>query len=208
MKMFMDMEFTGLHQGATPISLALRAQDGHEFYAEFTDYDQAQINPWLLENVVKNLIIPDRQTQNAGPIGTAFLKGRRDAITFRLSAWLDLFDEITIIGDCLAYDWVLFCELFGGARQLPGHMNYIPIDLSTVLAINGIDPDTSREGMAGQWYTIPGTPHNALHDVRVIAAIWDFLEYDSQHRTNRVRPNFFRDGQIAEALSSEAPHDD
>jgi hypothetical protein len=84
----------------------------------------------------------------------------------------------------------------------------IPIDLSTVLAINGIDPDTSREGMAAQWRTIPGTPHNALHDVRVMAEIWDYLEFDSQHRLNVVKPNFFRDGQSAEALSKDIEHDD
>lgn len=43
MKVFFDTEFTGLHQKTTLISIACITEDGKEFYAEFTDYDEAQV---------------------------------------------------------------------------------------------------------------------------------------------------------------------
>ena len=39
MKLYFDTEFTGLHKNTTLISVGLIAEDGQEFYAEFTDYD-------------------------------------------------------------------------------------------------------------------------------------------------------------------------
>lgn len=46
-KLFFDFEFTGLRQNTTPISLGVYAENGHTFYAEFTDYDKDQIDDWL-----------------------------------------------------------------------------------------------------------------------------------------------------------------
>lgn len=43
-KIFLDTEFTGLHQNAALISLAMVAETGEEFYAEFNDYDESQID--------------------------------------------------------------------------------------------------------------------------------------------------------------------
>lgn len=54
--MFLDFEFTGLQQNTTPISLALVAEDGREFYAEFTDFDEKQINDWLKSNILANIL--------------------------------------------------------------------------------------------------------------------------------------------------------
>ena len=56
MKVFFDTEFTGLHQNTTLISIGMVAEDGQaSFYAEFTDYDQSQIDDWLQSNVVDKL---------------------------------------------------------------------------------------------------------------------------------------------------------
>jgi len=52
MILFLDTEFTGLHQQATLISLALVAEDGQAFYAEFTDYDASQCDDWIQKNVL------------------------------------------------------------------------------------------------------------------------------------------------------------
>lgn len=55
MKLFFDMEFTGLRQNTTPISLGIVSEDGKKFYAEFCDYDRKQCDDWILENVIKNM---------------------------------------------------------------------------------------------------------------------------------------------------------
>ena len=51
----MDMEFTGLHQHTTLISIGLESDCGKSFYAEFTDYDESQVDEWIQENVIENL---------------------------------------------------------------------------------------------------------------------------------------------------------
>lgn len=58
MRLFFDMEFTGLHKYTTPISIGIVSEDGKRFYAEFTDYDESQCNDWIKENVLSNLILP------------------------------------------------------------------------------------------------------------------------------------------------------
>lgn len=40
-KAFFDTEFTGLHNGATLLSIGIVYEDGHKFYAELTDYDKS-----------------------------------------------------------------------------------------------------------------------------------------------------------------------
>ena len=57
-QVFFDTEFTGLHQNTTLISIGLITQDEKTFYAEFTDYDKNQVDTWIQENVISNLIFP------------------------------------------------------------------------------------------------------------------------------------------------------
>lgn len=58
MLLFFDMEFTGLRQNTTLISIGIVSEDGRKFYAELTDYNENQCNKWINENVVKNLHLP------------------------------------------------------------------------------------------------------------------------------------------------------
>ena len=51
---------TGLHRNTSLISIGLRTEFGSYFYAEFTDYDQSQINEWLQEHVIGNLKLQDQ----------------------------------------------------------------------------------------------------------------------------------------------------
>ena len=55
MKLFFDMEFTGLHKNTTLISLGIVSEDGKKFYAEFCDYDREQCSYWILENVISHM---------------------------------------------------------------------------------------------------------------------------------------------------------
>ena len=50
--------------------------------------------------------------------------------------------------DCLAYDWVLFNNIFGHAFNIPKNVYYIPMDLCTLLELKGINPDILREELA------------------------------------------------------------
>ena len=163
MKVFLDTEFTGLHQHTTLISLGLVAENGEEFYAEFTDYDKAQVNDWITENVINNLV---------GEAGGAVV-GDKFFIRAKLSEWLAQFDKVEIWSDCLSYDWVLFNQIFGHAFNIPSNVYYIPFDICTLFMVALVDPDINREFFCG----IDGKKHNALHDAKVIGKCYDILTH-------------------------------
>lgn len=166
MKIFFDTEFTGLHQHTTLISIGMVAESGERFYCELDDYDTGQINDWLMENVVKNLWI--QQPETVAPPDVTYVIDNAPGVAEAVAAWLARFEQVEMWSDCLAYDWVLFCELFGGALSIPPNMYYIPFDLATLFKVKGIDPDINREEYAG----LAGHKHNALHDAEMIRACY------------------------------------
>ncbi len=174
MKIFFDTEFTGLHQKTTLISIGMVAEDGREFYAEFIDFDHKQADDWIQNNVIKNLSL-GLIAENWSSIesGQTLVRGYTPFIKNQIKKWLSQFDQVEMWSDCLAYDWVLFCNIFGNAFATPQNLFYIPFDICTVFKVKGIDPDISRELFAG----IDGAnkKHNALWDARVIKACYDKL---------------------------------
>ena len=151
-KLFLDFEFTGLHQATTPISLGIISECGKTFYAEFTDYDRTQLNDWLDENIIPNtwVAINNPITSMGEVIGDTrwadkHVFGSSDYIKPFLEEWLSQFEKIVIWSDCLAYDWVLFNQIWGHAFSIPENIYYIAMDICTVFEMQGIDPDISRE---------------------------------------------------------------
>lgn len=159
-KIFFDTEFTGLHQETSLISIGLVAETGKSFYAELNDYDKSQINDWLRKNVIANL-------------GGASVVGNREEVAAALRKWLEQFDQVELWSDVLAYDWMLFCNLFGSAFDIPNNVYYIPFDLGTLFKIKGIDPDVNREQFSG--LQAGAQKHNALWDAKVIKACYEKL---------------------------------
>jgi hypothetical protein len=179
MRVFFDLEFTGLHQNTTLISLGCVAEDGEQFYAESTEYDKGQLNQWLKDNVISHLSLVS--TTDSGLPTMTMDKGKRTIIgrNFQISRffqdWIKQFDHVEMWSDVLAYDWMLFCELFDApdtAERLPRNIYYIPFDIATMMKIKGVDPDVSREKFSG----IDNLKkHNALDDAIIIKACYDKL---------------------------------
>lgn len=176
MNLFIDFEFTGLHQNTKPISLGIVAEDGREFYAEFADVDLTNLDDWLVENVVANTLYLRLDNKRISMPQNHYVGTTREVLLY-LVPWLRQFDYIEIWGDCMAYDWVLFCELFGGALNLPKNIYYIPFDICTALKDCNIDPDIDRNAFAAEGSLsrdnrciVLGksiSSHNALVDARV-----------------------------------------
>lgn len=172
-RLFLDTEFTGLQQHTTLISLAFCAESGAEFYAEFTDFDRSRTDDWIRDQVLG-------RTRWVGAEGGATWQGvRHDRnlteccgntgdVRTHLRNWLQQFGPVEVWADCLAWDWVLFCELFGGALRVPENIFYIPQELSTLFLLQGRNPDCDREAFAGMAEQPPQQgKHNALYDARV-----------------------------------------
>lgn len=191
MKVFFDTEFTGLHKNTTLISIGMISEDGRTFYAELNDYDESLVDDWVKDNVISHMkfalpkeYAPGQWEQEAYlssrfdpdvPLTQAFnveLRGDTETVAAELKRWLEQFDDtIEVWSDCLAYDWVLFCNLFGNAFNLPSCVYYIPFDICTLFKMNNIDPDINREEYA---YMIDAASrsmlpkHNSLWDACVI----------------------------------------
>lgn len=187
-KVFFDTEFTGLHQATTLMSIGAVSEDGDSrFYAELTDYDQAQVNDWLRENVENNFILADWQPDTSRQFwnhiaGAMFTQAKGSAayVADALKQWLAkeaVGEKVQMWSDCLAYDWVLLNGLLAdytnGYPQLPESVHYIPMDICTLFQLKGIDPDISREEFIASADTCD--KHNALWDAQVIKACYDKL---------------------------------
>lgn len=192
-KIFFDTEFTGLHQNTTLISIGLTSECGKTFYAEFNDYDKTQIDDWLQKNVIANLkfkepkkgedeyYVATRSEDNKTPndlYKSYSIELRDDTfnIKIQLKQWLEQFEDVEMWSDCLAYDWVLFNEIFGHAFNIPKNVYYIPFDLSTCFKLSGVDPDVDREIFAG--LDSNNQKHNALWDAMVIKKCYENLNLD------------------------------
>ena len=166
MKVFFDTEFTGLHKNTTLISIGMITEDEQSFYAEFTDYDKSQIDDWLRNNVIANL-----RGDNILGMADVTIVGTKYIVADAIAMWLGKFDYVEMWGDCLSFDWVLFCDLFGHAFLVPDNIEYIPFDICTLLKAKGLDADIGRERFSG----ITGAKHNAMHDAIVVKACYENL---------------------------------
>jgi hypothetical protein len=159
------------------------------FYAEFNDYDLTQIDDWLKEHIIANLLFEkpsyqlDRNLWQYIPIfdnnSSAYcMLGSKEKVKRMLTKWLGQFDSVQMWSDCLAYDWVLFNDIFGTAFDIPSNVNYIPQDICTMLQIANMDPDISRESLVyGENWDKPelkpifeqtNFKHNAMYDAYII----------------------------------------
>jgi hypothetical protein len=184
-KIFLDTEFTGLHQKTTLISLALVAESGEEFYAEFTDYDSSQLTDWLKENVIAKLWITNNLPFEKSETGI-YLKGDRIEIKEALQKWFKQFVEgVEIWADVLAYDWVLFCELFGAARNIPENIFYAPFDLATFFREKKFIAPEKDEKIVREQYNHYGIDTNAMDIGKYYIDVKRFLfagiDVQSQH---------------------------
>ena len=201
-KIFFDLEFTGLHKLTTPISIGLVCEDGNKFYAEFTDYDKFQIDNFLRSEVISKLILQDYNfDKDYDPDSTeVYVKGDVDLIYATLNAWLLQYEEdgIEMWGDVLAYDWVLFINIFGNGLALPKFIDYIPMDLSTALKLYGIDKDVNRDEFAyGEEVanSRKDKKHNSLYDAETQLEVYKKMLSISEAKNKDVDEDKFAYGE-------------
>lgn len=185
--LFLDTEFTELSLGGQLISIAIVADSGEEFYAEFNDFDRDKVNSFVEDNVLSNLYL------HAGNYSYEMTKlhviGDKKTIRLLLEIWLQQFGiyndndgnqqpHLHFWADVSHYDWVFFCDLFGGALQLPPAIHFICRDFATWIADRGIDIATPRISLLPEAeHNMLGRPmlHNALYDAKLLALLYQKL---------------------------------
>lgn len=194
-KIYFDTEFTGLHKNTTLISIGLISECGKTFYAELNDYDKSQIDEWLQNNVINNLIMSEpKEGENEyyvasrhidNEVGNDLYKSyslqlrcNKERLKEELTKWLSQFEQVEIWSDCLSYDWVLFNDIWGHAFSIPKNVYYIPFDICTLFKEKGIDADVNREEFIDGFTSsldITNKKHNALWDAIVIRECYEKL---------------------------------
>jgi len=209
MKLSFDTEFTGLHSGTTLISIGIVTERGDIFYGELTDYDAAQLNDWLNENVINNLLA---DTLSKRHTLTAYLKhyakennlivglahGDKKEVKRLLTKWLSRLDadKIEWVSDVSHYDFMLLIDLlYDNALNIPDNHSKCCHDVNQDLgnfcikANNDMEAfDLSRETMVGEDYiklvsNIIGTgnKHNALFDAFIIKRLYEIWSLDPEN---------------------------
>ncbi len=173
MKLFFDTEFTGLHKNTTLISIGVVTENDDLFYAELTDYDTTQVNDWLKENVIDNLLLQtlnDRKRliiklknyreRTKGKVGFAY--GDTIQVRKMFTTWLMQLnaDKIEWVSDVSHYDFVLLVDLlYGNAMDIPDNHSKCCHDVNQDIANQCIQVtndmeafDLSREKLVGYMY--------------------------------------------------------
>lgn len=175
MRFWFDTEFIerGPQYPIELISIGMVAEDGREFYAENSDADLSQANPWVQENVLPHLWSrqPDKRDANIwsrdGGRGGLLT---RTAIARELILFVDEGGDKpqfwAYYGD---YDWVVLCQLFGTMIELPQGWPMYAMDVKQLCVSLG-DPT-----LPDPLLTETGTEHHALEDARWTRDAWTFL---------------------------------
>jgi hypothetical protein len=105
-KYFFDCEFIEKPCSIDLISIGIISNDGRELYLESSEVDLSDVDPWIKENVIPHL------------------KGRgipRDEIRDAILSFVGEDERPEFWAYFAAYDWVVFCWLFGRMVNLPYH---------------------------------------------------------------------------------------
>lgn len=178
-KVFFSTEFTSLSKDNSLFSIGLISESGESFYAECSDYDRTQITDLMQKNIIEESLFLGTsvsttavETEN---ISCLCFCGTKVEVKEKLTTWFAQFGKIEIWADCLAYDWDLFCNIFGSVFEIPQNISYIPFDISTMLMLKGIDPedpDIFREKFAG---VVSDEKYNALYNAFICKACYEKL---------------------------------
>lgn len=149
MRYYLDTEFDETPDHTVLLSLALRAEDGRELYLVSSDFNPDVCNPWVKENVLPHLC-----ALSPGYVGP------KNTFAPRIERFLAGDSSHEFWGYYSAYDWFLFCRLWGGMLLMPSCLPKVCYDLKQLA-------DTLLPGVNFKEDNPPEHPkHNALADAR------------------------------------------
>jgi len=161
MRYFLDTEF--VEEGSTIdlISIGIVCEDGRELYCEVGGFDWSMANQWVLDNVRPHLwsnlpTKPGFHTWHRDGVVGGLL--RPEAISHEIYRFCDIKQHGVpeFWGYYSAYDWVLFCQLFGPMIDLPQGWPMLCYDLRQYLDHTGHKDVKQPDDQ----------PHNSLQDAR------------------------------------------
>lgn len=181
------------------ISIGIVAEDGREYYAISSEFNPADANPWVKENVIKKLEVlwvrySNKQIAqdivrfiNSEPVKTCKSAGATFLSEESKKNIQKGYLEPEFYAYYADYDWVVFCSLFGTMMDLPKGFPMYCRDLKqmldekvTVFCKHEI-ADTSFDQALTRLKTHAKYPtqfneHNALDDAKWNYQLYKFLK--------------------------------
>jgi hypothetical protein len=157
MRYFLDTEFIETGRNLPPsidlISIGIVAEDGRELYLVSSDYDAGLANDWVKENVLPALV------------GTPTVPNTaiRDQVLEFCNP--EKYGNPEFWGYYAAYDWVVFCWLFGAMADLPKGYPMLCLDIQQFRNSLG-SPQLPKQ---------VESEHHALSDAKWNKVAFDFL---------------------------------
>ena len=180
LKVFLDLEFTGLHRLSTPISVALVVEDGKTYYAEFTDFDKYQITEFIETQVLSKLTIEtfDLYTDYEPNEDNIRVKGNTQLVQETLTEFIAKYSQnnLEFWMDCPVFTWSIFLDIIGGLKNLPKNIERLPYDLHTACKLFGYDTRGDRRSILPNYdELIVEGENNSLNDARISLEIFKKL---------------------------------
>lgn len=187
MNYYLDTEFIEHAGGIELVSIGIVSEDGKKFYAESSDFNPELADDWVRENVFKKLYVnpfdADKRkelAENAGMTGNHdMLYGSNKTIADAILRFIG--DENPVFyADYAAYDWVVFCRLFGRLVDKPKHFPYFAMDTQQMLKERGLDAAWVKENCPE-----PENAHNAFVDAMYVRDLHHAIikwEEDNYHK--------------------------
>jgi 3'-5' exoribonuclease-like protein len=154
-KYFYDTEFIENGKTIDLISIGIVAEDGREYYAISSEFDESKASPWVQENVLFQL-----------PTTKTVWKSRA-SIANEVRAFIteESRDVVELWADYCAYDHVVLCQLYGTMMELPPNIPMFTNDFQQLWRKRGCP------SLPVQKYGL----HDALADARHLRDTLTFL---------------------------------
>lgn len=152
------------------ISIGLVREDGEEYYAISSDFEEELASEWVIENVIEKLE-PDIKRKNNRVI-------QREVYQFVHWNKVHESENPEFYAYFCNYDWVVFCWLFGTMMELPKGFPMYCHDIKQIMDMLSIPREDLPEQGDGH--------HNALADAK-----WNkkAFEYILSKKDDRLMTN-------------------
>lgn len=164
MKYFLDTEFIEYPGHIELISIGIVGDNGTELYCVNQDADLSKASDWVIKNVLDKMPEYNKETNtltnhtaNCKPL--YLIKDEILGYTYQKNK--DKINKCDFYGYYSAYDWVVFCWIFGTMKDLPKGYPMYCIDLKQMMDEKGLSKEWKRKH-----HPDPEGEHNALIDAK------------------------------------------
>ncbi len=188
MRFFLDTEFMEDGEQIRPLSIGIVSERFHALYIVVTDAKRDLANDFVRKNVLPHI-------DTAPPPGVLYLRLAQREVGAAILDWMEGLTEEPpeFWADYGAYDWVLFCQLWGNMTDLPEGFPMFVRDVEQFRHDVGWDGPFPHEEERNH---LIEPEHNAINDAYATLQRWAFLTALVEARDTELTPEAFVEADL------------